>query len=245
MDKSQIYKILGEAYFSENPHEKELLIDFEKMLIGAALFVDIGASLGQFTKLANRVMRNGEIIAVEADPVRFEELERNCAQWAKESGNKIRAVHAAISDRNGTIVFQTTNSNVSGGLVRHAVNNAGEGVTWSEVRVPSLTIDELCSKQNPTLIKMDIEGGELAALKGAQKCLAARKSRLVVEIHTFAELGGLRYYNEVIAFMKEHGYESLPLHDKTLFAAKGTFGMVETLRLRSSNLIRRVRNRLA
>ncbi len=229
MKKEEIYRILGDAYFSDNPHEKDALPALAAMLSTASLFIDVGASLGQFTRLASRSMRHGEIIAVEADPIRFEELQRNCKLWESESGNRITAVHAAISDSEGVLRFQTTNSNVSGGLVRHAVDGCTEPLGWSEIEVGALTLDALCGDRVPDVIKMDIEGAELAALTAAVKCLSAKKTRLVVEIHTFPELGGRSNRDRVVGLMRGFGYEGVPFFDKHLFAPAGTFSLPEKL----------------
>ena len=43
-------------------------------------------------------MTNGKIYAIEADPIRFKELERNCKKWERMSSNKIIPIHAAVSD---------------------------------------------------------------------------------------------------------------------------------------------------
>ena len=76
MDKQEVYATLNQAYFSADCHERELLGNLPRLLADARLFVDIGASLGQYTLAASRGMRGGRIIAVEADPLRHEELAR-------------------------------------------------------------------------------------------------------------------------------------------------------------------------
>ena len=121
MDPGKIYSILDEAYFSENPREAEVLKHMGELLKKCKLFVDIGASLGQFTKLANEKMENGLIISVEADPIRFERLNTNCTSWNKKSKNKIVPIHSTITEKKEIVKFQTTNSNISGGLYKHRV----------------------------------------------------------------------------------------------------------------------------
>ena len=55
------------------------------------------------------------------------------------------------------------------------------------VHVPSLTIDEFCAQQNirPDVIKIDVEGAELAVLAGARNTIEAGRERLAlfVEMH--------------------------------------------------------------
>lgn len=51
------------------------------------------------------------------------------------------------------------------------------------------TIDNLCGEEKVTLIKMDIEGSEQAALRGAVNVIKRDKPRLAICIyHTFEDL---------------------------------------------------------
>jgi len=78
MDKDRIYEILKKAYFSEEKDEKEIIENLPVVLRGVKIFVDVGASLGQYTFFANKYIREGQIFAIEPDPIRFEELKNNC-----------------------------------------------------------------------------------------------------------------------------------------------------------------------
>ena len=139
MNKGEIFEILNEAYFSDEPDEKEVLDNLPEVLRSVRTFVDIGASLGQYTYHANKYIQAGHIIAIEPDPIRFPELEKNCHNWQSLSTNKIDALQAAISDEDGKIMFYTTHSNVSGGLFKHDISSLPEGykraVRWEEVPV--------------------------------------------------------------------------------------------------------------
>jgi hypothetical protein len=63
----------------------------------------------------------------------------------------------------------------------------------------------------PDFIKLDIEGGELAALRSAERILSTRHPALVVEVHSAElerECGGL---------LVEHGYRPTIVHQRGLF----------------------------
>lgn len=215
MDKPEILAILNRAYFSEEHHEKETLDRLPRLLAGARLFVDVGASLGQYTRAASRILRDARIVAVEADPLRHEELARNCARWAQESGNRIDAVFAAAADADGDTAFFVTHSNVSGGLFPHPISH--QQVAWDEIRVPARSLDNLCEALDPDLVKIDVEGGELRVLQGARRLLAARKARFLVELHGWVDPQGRTVPREVLALMSAHGYLRAPFHGQTLF----------------------------
>jgi hypothetical protein len=80
-------------------------------------------------------------------------------------------------------------------------------------------LDELISSgtvEAPDLIKMDIEGAEVGALKGALTMLSAQRPSLLIEIHgTGAELEPL---------LEAHGYESQVI-DSELRLSEAPWGM--------------------
>ncbi|MBI2993376.1 MAG: FkbM family methyltransferase [Gammaproteobacteria bacterium] len=219
MKKEEVYEILNQAYFSEDCHEKELLENLPRLLRRTRLFVDVGASLGQYTKLASHCMREGRIVAIEADPIRYEELVRNAGIWSRETGAVIEPLFAAVGSEAGETTFYTTNSNVSGGLFPHAVKTQ---VEWSEIRVPSVTLDRLFSDAMPDFVKADIEGAEMRMLKGAKRILERGLTVFLMEIHPWADpVAGTR--EDITEFMRGYGYRRVAFFKHVLFLP---FGMV-------------------
>ena len=71
----------------------------------------------------------------------------------------------------------------------------------SSETVEAVTVDEIISQQalvRVDWIKVDIEGGEIEALRGAENTLARFQPKLFVEVHQTAE--SLR------GFLNSHGY---------------------------------------
>ncbi|MEQ8821105.1 MAG: FkbM family methyltransferase [Sumerlaeia bacterium] len=238
MEKTEIYDSLNKTYFSEDCDERRTLDALPPLLRNAKRFVDIGASLGQYTRYCNKHLNGAKMWAIEADPVRYEELARNCAQWQGESSNTIDVIHGAVSDQVGEIVFYTSNSTVSGGLFQHAVKSGD--VEWQEVRVPACTLDSLFSNEPPDFIKIDVEGVELRVLKGSVEILKKKKTFLLVEVHSWADPQGQKNPREVLDFMKSHGYYALPFHGKYLFMPMSA----EYLRRRWRSLFNKAKQRL-
>jgi FkbM family methyltransferase len=212
MLKYQIIEELNRAYFSEDCHEKAVLDNLPKLLEKAKVFADIGASLGQYTFHANKHMKEGKIYAFEADPIRFEELERNCKKWESTSTNRLIPIHTAVSDTDGKINFFITNSNLSGGLFTRDVSN--KSVDWEEVSVDSVRLDSFFEKQPPNLIKIDVEGAELSVLKGAETILQQAGPSILVELHSFS---GQVNPAEVFKYMGSKGYYSRNFFGRLLF----------------------------
>lgn len=221
MDRQKIIETLNRAYFSDRPDELEVLEALPPIFAGAKTFLDAGASLGQFVRLAAEHLRGAEIVAIEADPVRFAELEQNCATWAARTGNRIRAIHGALTDRSGPVRFQVTNSMVSGGLFRHELDHlrpeVQAEVRWEETEVRGYTLDELYPTEGPDFVKMDIEGAEGAALAGATRVLARGRTDWLIELHHFLDPSGRSPLQEVPPLMQNAGYRALDLCGRSLF----------------------------
>jgi len=224
MELNEIYDGLNKAYFSENCHEREVILHLPRLIKKSKIFVDIGASLGQYTKLANECMRGGIIYAIEPDPIRFKELERNCKKWERTSNNELIPLENVVSDRNGEISFFTTNSGVSGGLFQRRISD--KKVEWSRVRCESVTLDALFEVDTPDFVKIDVEGSELRVLEGSNRILRKGKTKFLIEIHSWSDPDGQNNADEIVGLMKSFGYEIVNYHGRSLFVkAKAVCGI--------------------
>ena len=213
------YTILETQYFGEDIHEKDEIENLPSVLADTKLFVDVGASLGQYTFYANKVLRGAKIIAVEADPLRFTRLKELCSTWTTESSNQIVAVHGAVSDVDGEISFYTTDSNVSG-AINKLDNRADEEQRkgMRKITVPSFTLDKLLADESAQgVIKIDVEGGEHRVLLGAPQVLKCGRYRFMVELHSWGDPSLGVGPKETMKLFKSHLYDSKKLHNHYLF----------------------------
>lgn len=81
-----------------------------------------------------------------------------------------------LSDKSGTVAIVAGDRNSS--IVENNINNMEEKVA-AQVK----TLDEVLSDKRVTFIKMDIEGAELGALKGADKIIKTQKPILAICIY--------------------------------------------------------------
>jgi len=90
---------------------------------------------------------------------------------------RIECVCAGLSDRTGTMFFSAT------GAVDSAFVAAS---SQSSKRMPVVDLDTYFSdRRPPTLIKMDIEGGERAALEGSRRLIGEHRPTLAVSAYHF------------------------------------------------------------
>jgi FkbM family methyltransferase len=183
-DQSLDYQsYLSWTYFSEQALDRAEYTRFEATIRGTRRFIDVGASHGIYTFLANKALSNAEIISVEADPERFAILRENAKKWQTKSTNKITCINAAASDEQDRteskeVIFYTTGTQISGGLF--SVKERSDD--YSPIRVPLLCIDDFFEPDVKTFIKIDVEGAELRVLKGATKHIESGKARFFTEI---------------------------------------------------------------
>lgn len=137
------------------------------------VFFDIGANLGQYALIAaQRVGPTGQVHAFEPSGRMFGELTYNVG--LNGFGDICTLNRAAVFDRVGEAALSKYNAGaeVYGSLGKH---RRPEGEIIGEERVPTVTLDEYVAQQQLRrvhLIKLDIEGAELAALRGGQQLLA-------------------------------------------------------------------------
>jgi FkbM family methyltransferase len=158
-------------YDHDWPPQTEIELLREHGLRPGARVFDIGAHQGVVALLlAHRVGPSGEVLAVEALPHNARVCEINCTL---NGARNIRTVHAAISDRPGTVQLA---------LDFNAQVCHGESMTRT-VPVPAVTVDELSRQHGmPDLLFIDVEGYECHALRGAQQTLAQHPV-CFIEVH--------------------------------------------------------------
>lgn len=149
--------------------------------------VDVGAHLGFFTSMALRASPDGHHVAIEAVPTK-------AALLAKKFRSVV--VHAvAASDSDGTALFSIDNA--QSGYCRLSAN----GTT----RVPIKKLDGLIDRP-VALIKIDVEGEELAVLRGADNLLRRRRPAIIFECS--CELPGRAPYRKAIYdHLTQQGYQ--------------------------------------
>lgn len=130
--------------------------------------VDIGANIGYYCLLfCKGIGENGKVVAIEPSPENLRELRLNVER--NKLTDKVDIIASAVGDRTDIVGLRT-------GL--------NSGVTSNDAapyRVPLDTLDNII-KGPVDLVKMDIEGYEVLALKAASKLLS-QCPILFIEIH--------------------------------------------------------------
>lgn len=212
-----------QVYFFQQYHER-----YEARLIQTALrpgdsFWDVGANIGYFALLAATVVGpTGFVVALEPGRQAFQRLQENIDL---NKFPQINALEVAAADREGTARLYADLSQADTGA---NLFQGGERREWEEVRtIPLDTLLQNHGYPPPQFLKIDVEGAELAVLRGAHMILSAHAPLLLVEMED-KTLGPAGLSKQDIAdFLLPLGYRGAYLHKgrwhrfDTVMQAKG------------------------
>ena len=190
---------IGRCLCTQGVYDLALTEFVWRLLDAGDTAVDVGANIGYVTGLmAARAGRPGTVIALEPHPDLFAELQRNVIRWRTRGNLAAITLHnlAASESRNtATLYLPQEFSQNRGVATLAAADHAVAGPT-----VQTVPLDELIPG-SVALLKIDVEGHELAVLKGCQRLLSSRRIRDIVfeehqaypgVVHRLLEASGYR-----------------------------------------------------
>jgi len=148
-------------------YEKTQYFIEEMKLRNNEVFIDCGAYIGDtIDEFLKRCSAYKQIVAFEPELKNFEKLK------AKHSNNsKIILINAGAYDKDGIVNFE---GGAGSGTI---IAGGGEAMSIQVKTIDNLDLEKV------TFIKMDIEGAELNALKGAEKTIVRDKPKLAICIY--------------------------------------------------------------
>jgi FkbM family methyltransferase len=170
-------------------YERENVATLKALVRPGMTCWDVGANIGQMTRVLSRLVGpTGKVVSVEPGPRNADYLRHHC-------GKAITVLEAAVSNTNGYAHF------------------SGDGRSDAKIRddgallVHTITLDDMLLRYpHPHLVKIDIEGHELEAFRGATRLLSVVQPVLVVEFH-----GIVRAERDIDiearAIAESHGYQ--------------------------------------
>ena len=151
----------------------EELAAIARKLPSPVTLVDVGADIGLFAlKLVSACPAIQRLIAFEPNPEGFAFLKKNLEQLPFSA----QAIPKGVADfeGRGTLVIPDDGIDFAANFIQRSDNGA----------IPITTIDSLSIRNANLCLKIDVEGGELAALKGAEQTIRSANSIVVgLEAH--------------------------------------------------------------
>ena len=133
--------------------------------------IHCGAYHGETVLALNRLLgKTNELFCIEASIENLSILLKNILPLKENIAESLIFIPCAISDKNTTIGFQ------NGGVVSRSCVNG-------PMQIHAVTLDSLFVNFSPSIITMDIEGSEEAALRGAERLIKRFKPKLAISVY--------------------------------------------------------------
>lgn len=193
---------IGRGILVRGEFDPAVFVPIRQALEQGGNFLDVGANVGYYSVLAAHLLGSrGRVHAFEIDPRPIRCLHRN----SRLAGAGAIVVHeVAIGRAPG---YARLHPGRDSGHTRATAANSEAGVRMT-------SIDEWRREsgvRDIRAIKIDIEGGEFAALQGARQTLVEERPTIVFEMleNAFELGGGSRA--EIVAFLESNGYQVVVL----------------------------------
>lgn len=164
-----LYVPLYSAY--KKISDREERAEFAAWVRAGDCVLDVGANIGVYAQFFARLVGpKGRVYAFEPEPGNLGRLRRLADRFPQ-----VQVVEGAVAERAGTLdLFVSSDLNVD-----HRTYDAGDG--RARVTVPALALDDFVDRGvHVAALKMDIQGAELSALRGALRLLRNTERMLAV-----------------------------------------------------------------
>jgi FkbM family methyltransferase len=174
--------------------------------------IDVGANYGMWSyHLSRAVGKRGHVLAFEPIPATFVALRRILRVLR---ATRVRPINAGVGERDERVTFTVPIARESGTIVGGLAHMVGEeGLLGGEPVEASVTrLDAVTVTGDVALLKIDVEGAELFALRGAHGLIAEHQPTVICEIGR--DITEVRYgvrASEIETFLTDLGYEAFVL----------------------------------
>lgn len=180
-------------------YEQETTLFFRNYLRSGDTVFDVGANIGYFSlEFARLVGNSGKVVSFEPHPQIFKVLSRNIT---RNNYQNVSLKNVACGQKTGTVQLFLSGQNEGNHKIIDSPNNKGA------VDVPLIRLNDYIREKMPRIIKMDIEGAELIALKGIDsELLNINNIDFVIEYHPYEMAFFKIEGKELLDFLSDYGY---------------------------------------
>ncbi len=180
-------------------------------LVNMGTVIDGGANLGHYTVKVRSQYPEAEIHLFEPTPTLFQGLRTRFA-----GDKKITCHELALSDSVGIEQFHVSSDPFSSSLLEESSSPSDRGGQTVNVQVTTLDAWFRGRQiQRPLLLKLDVEGKELAALRGAEKLLQ-QVDYILLEVIFLKLRLGQPTFRDILIFLDDRGFDLVDVYPETL-----------------------------
>lgn len=220
LDNGSVYYLdpvsdLGMRLMNKEIYEPEMANTIIDILKKNDTFIDLGSNEGYFTVLASKLCgTKGKVFAIEPQSRLWDLITRNCV--ANRLTN-VTLIPYGIGSKNEELTMNlypglnTGASTFSSNFNFRVSFRAIRKFFYKTEQIKITTLDDLIDvlPEKVKLLKVDIEGFELEAMKGAKKMLGQKIcDNILIELHHQALSGMNQSVEELDTLIKGYGYKS-------------------------------------
>jgi FkbM family methyltransferase len=204
---------------STGGYELEEQAMFNKLLrgyfSGPISIVDVGSAIGTYSCLFGVVNKNAKVFSFEPNPFSFEQQVRQIRLNGIEE--RVQMFNLALSDKQSELSFYYQDG-IEGSLWG-SFHNSQEYPNILEIKIETATLDSIFDEKKPDIdiIKLDIEGAELPALRGMEETISRCQPFILCEVslsYLIEQEGNV--YLETMAFFKNLNYTAYLLNGSNI-----------------------------
>ena len=201
---------LGKILTDDELYEKDTCYMINKYIKKDSIFFDIGANEGFFSLVASKKIITGKIYCFEPQKNLLKIIEKNLL---KNNFKNFFLLDFGIGESEyftNLNVFQDTNTGASSILKKHFLNT-------KKTKIKIKSLDHFVSEERLydqiDLVKIDIEGYEIQAIKGMENLLKEKKIKtLLIDYHMHIVNNKVRLEHEKLIL--SFGYKKIKTNDQ-------------------------------
>ena len=180
-----------------------LLEDLKTRGLKCETVLDVGANNAEWSRMAKNIFPNSSFCLIEPQIEMKEKLESFCYQF-----NDSVYFLAGAGAKKGILTLTIWDDLKGSSFLPNQDQNSTNEKQQRDIDI--ITIDDLIDSgkiKKPELLKLDVQGFELEALKGAKKTFGYTEVYILeASLFSFSDLPGAPILSDVINFMSERDY---------------------------------------
>lgn len=191
------------------------LFFLKRNLSASDVVFDVGANIGEWSKLALDVNNKIELHCFEPSKYSFRKLLNNnfpsnvhCNNFGLGSKKELRTLYIFDNGSGLNSLYQ-----------RHGLENIGLAPQQKEEQVPIDTLDSYCNEKkidNIDFLKIDVEGHELEVFKGARNMLQKEKVKIIQFEYGGCNIDAKVFLNDIFEFFEGSNYSFYKIYPKNI-----------------------------
>lgn len=204
------------------------LVHLKRMGFAPTYIVDVGANVGSWSSEVKRIYPTARFVLLDADPSNAEKLREVCSQ------SRDWEYHVALlgaEQRDSAVFYQMG--------MRSSVLSEKSQLDRNTLIMPMTTLDSLVKARrgDSVLLKLDVQGYELAVLRGAGNLLSQAEV-VILECSLIEANESAPLFADAVAFMDARGFAAYDICGHHRRPSDGALYQVDVAFAKKESLLR-------